>query len=444
MREKIHRQLRLVSLGIEHDHARELEAMSVVLDEARDTLAAVQKDLLRGVRPDVGRQGLTAEQTLRALVIKQMNGFSYDELAFHLEDSTSYRRFCRFGVADRTPSRSTLQRNIKRIRPETLETINRNLVKQAQERGVENGRKVRVDCTVEKSNIHAPTDSSLLYDSIRVLSRWLHRTRELHRCAFSDHSKRAKRRVMGILHAKWMKARRPLYRDLLEVARSTIRYAENAERVLGRRSDARAVRCATVLRHHIHLAKRVIEQTIRRVFQEERLSPQEKVVSIFEPHTDIIVKGNRETFYGHKVVVTTGASGIVLDCVVEHGNPNDSTLAVKMAKRQRDILGGSPRQMAFDGGFATKANVRDIKALGVKDVAFSKSCGLTITEMVKSSWVYKRLRRFRAGVEGDISFLKRCFGLDICNWSGFVSFTAYTWASVVSANLLLLARAALQ
>ncbi len=111
-----------------------------------------------------------------------------------------------------------------------------------------------------------------------------------------------------------------------------------------------------------------------------------------------------------------------------------------MIQRQQDIYGRPPRQAAFDGGFASKDNLRDIKKMGVKDVAFHGRRGLEITQMAKSTWVYKRLRNFRAGIEGMISFLKRSFGLGRCNWRGFESFKAYAWSSVITANLLLVAR----
>jgi len=131
---------------------------------------------------------------------------------------------------------------------------------------------------------------------------------------------------------------------------------------------------------------------------------------------------------------------LVTDCVIEKGNPADSTLAVKMIDRHRDIFGRPPRQVAADGGFASKENLLEIKARGVEDVAFAKRCGLAIDDMVKSTWVYKRLKNFRAGIEGIISFLKRCFGMGLCTWRSFESFKAYVWSSVLSANLLVFAR----
>jgi IS5 family transposase len=197
---------------------------------------------------------------------------------------------------------------------------------------------------------------------------------------------------------------------------------------------------AQQLRHYIGLAKRVISQTNRRVLNGESVPATEKLVSIFEPHADIIVKDRRETLYGHKISLTAGASGLVTDVVIEDGNPGDVTLAVRMIERQKELYGRAPRQVSFDGAFASRSNLVELKGLGVEDVAFSKGRGLEVAEMVKSSWVYKRLRDFRAGVEGTISFLKRVFGWGCCTWSGLPSFKSYVCGSVLACNLLLVAR----
>lgn len=166
----------------------------------------------------------------------------------------------------------------------------------------------------------------------------------------------------------------------------------------------------------------------------------EKVVSLFEPHTDIIIKDGRETLYGHTVYLSGGASGLVLDCVIEPGNPADSTLSTRMLQRQTELYGRPPRQAALDGSFTSKQNLREAKGLGIQDVCFAKKRGLKVPEMVKSTWMYKRLRDFRAGIEGVISFLKRAFGLDRCTWRGELSFWSYVWGGILSANLLTLAR----
>lgn len=184
--------------------------------------------------------------------------------------------------------------------------------------------------------------------------------------SFNDHSRRAKRRAMGILNAKSNEQRKPLYRDLLRVTEKTLGSAKriagalDKAEVLGILDLVRAGALAHQLRHYVTLAKRVIDQTERRVLNGESVPAQEKIVSIFEPNTDILVKDRHETLYGHKICLTSGASGLVTDVVVEEGNPADSTLAVKMVEPQRTIYGKVPRQVSFDGGFTSKDNLATI------------------------------------------------------------------------------------
>jgi hypothetical protein len=148
------------------------------------------------------------------------------------------------------------------------------------------------------------------------------------------------------------------------------------------------------------LAHRVTSQTERRVFDGETVPAAEKLVSIFEPHTDITIKDNRETQFGHKLCPTSCASGLVIDALVEQGNPADSTLAVKMMERHQQLFGRASRQACFDGGFASRSNPTQLRALGIKDVAFNQRCRLEIADMVRSRQLYRKPRAFRAGVEG--------------------------------------------
>jgi len=382
---------------------------------------------------------MSGDQVLRVLLLKQMNGFSYRELEFHLADSVSYRTFCRFGALEPTPTRATLAENLKKVRASTLEAIGAMVLRYAAERGVERGRKVRVDSTVVETNVHAPTDSSLLWDGVRVLTRLLGRADEHFGFRlYVDHTRRAKRRMLAIQHTPSKLKRTAAYRDLLKVAQKSVGYGQRGIKHLAR--DAGAQRLADEIAHYTELLRRVIVQTQRRVLDGERVPASEKLVSLFEPHTDIIVKARRETLYGHKVFVTAGASGLILDCVVEAGNPADATMALPMLERQDALYGRPPKQVAMDGGFASKENLKNAKELGVEDVCFQKKRGLKVSEMTRSSWVYKRLRDFRAGIEGLISFLKRAFGLDRCTWRGAESFATYVQASVLTANLLTLAR----
>lgn len=449
MRNRINKQIPIVYNFIEHEHADELQKISEILDSfGTELIDLIHADLIRDVEnPTKGREGMSADQVLRALLLKQMKGYSYAQLEFHIMDSRTYRAFCRYGEEDDVPSISTLKHNLKKVEPETAETINKKVIQYAINNGIENGKRIRTDCTVEETNIHKPSDSHLLYDCVRVLARLMGRATDgLADVTFTNHTRRAKRRSRNIEHTAEDKTRTELYRDLVKITEKTVRAAALVVEALG------AIRCPDIfelaeasglsyeLKHYGLLAQKVIDQTKRRVFYGETVPAEEKIVSIFEPHTDIIIKDRRETYFGHKLCLTTGKSGLVLDCVVEDGNPADSTLAVEMVERVKGILGVVPRQAAFDGGFASKENLADIKELGVEDVVFNKKRGLEVSEMARSSWVYRNLSFFRAGIESTISFLKRCFGLGRCMWRGLASFKSYTWASILSHNLLILAR----
>lgn len=437
-----HDQLSLTQPWIDHSHARELETISRMLDEEADMVRLIEQDLVQGVKnPHTGARGMSGDQVLRVLVVKQMNGFSYEEMHFHLQDSASYRTFCRFGALEEVPAKSTLAENVKKVRAETLEALNRVLLKRAVREKVEQGRKVRIDSTVTETNIHEPSDSTLLWDSVRVLTRLLEQAQTVAGfTTWTDHTKRAKRRMLGVQRAKNKEKRKPLYRDLLKVAGKVLGYATAARAALADSAEEGWRRLAYELNRYRLLLERVIGQTERRVLKGETVSAGEKVVSIHEPHSDIIVKDGRETLYGHKIYLAGGASGLVLDCLITEGNPADSTLSTRMLERQKEIYGRPPRQAALDGGFTSKDNLREAKDLGVKDVCFSKKRGLKVPDMVKSTWVYRKLRDFRAGIEGVISFLKRAFGLDRCTWRGELSFRSYVWSGVLAANLLTLAR----
>ena len=174
MRKNYQKQMPLMITSIDHPHATELEGISQILDANPIIYEWVLQDLTRNVtHTGTGAEGMSAEQVLRAAIIKQMEGYSYEELAFHLLDSVCYRRFCRIGIADKGFQKSALCNNIKAISPETWEAINRVLVAYGQDKDIEKGKEVRIDCTVVSSNIHQPTDSSLLWDSVRVLTRML-------------------------------------------------------------------------------------------------------------------------------------------------------------------------------------------------------------------------------------------------------------------------------
>jgi IS5 family transposase len=208
---------------------------------------------------------------------------------------------------------------------------------------------------------------------------------------------------------------------------------------LGSCISAAAMRWRARVDHYQPLIERILSQSERRVLDGLAVPAGEKLVSLFEPHADIIVKGAGDVQYGHKLNLTTGKSGLILDVVVEAGNPADAERFLPMLDRQI-ACGVAPRQIAADGGYASLDNLKAARARGVRDVAFHKKRGLAVEDMVKSRWVYRRLRNFRAGIEAGISCLKRAYGLARCTWRGLDHFKTYIWSAVVAHNLVLFAR----
>lgn len=450
MRKNYEKQLSILEKTPVHPKTLELEKISEILDRNDSIYDLVLEDLFKSVKKNKnGAEGMTAEQVVRAAIIKQMEGFSYEELAFHMVDSNCYRNFCKIGISGKVFKKSALCNNIKSVSPETWEKINKILMNYSDKEKIEKGREVRIDCSVVPSNIHKPTDSNLLYDAVRVLSRLMQQGKEnISRLKFSfqDHSSRAKRRMLNIMNTRDEKVQKKKYKDILKISGKTIGYANGAIEELKKTvfedpiEDRIAFNLREELKHYVSLAEKVVDQAERRVINGEKVEAAEKIFSIFEEHTDIIRKDRRDIYYGHKVCLTGGSSNLILDCVILDGNPADSTLTDKMLDRQRDIYDRYPLKASMDGGFTSRENLESAKKKGIRDVCFAKKRGLDEEEMCRSERVYKRLRNFRAGIESGISWLKRSFGLDRCVWKGFSSFKSYVWSAIVSANLLTIAR----
>jgi transposase, IS5 family len=434
----------IFDLFARHEIGRELKAMSHWLDEHPALVGLVATDLRRHGIKETGRQGLPAESVLRCGLLKQHRQLSYEELAFHLEDSSSFRAFARLPVSW-TPKKSVLHKTVSAIRAETWEAINRTVLASAREEKVESGKVIRLDSTVTAALMHQPSDSSLLWDAVRVMARLLDEAKTLAggflRIAWHDHRRAAKKRARMIKFTRGRPNRVQHYRELIKLTRATLAYLEQAAAQLWQVPDPMMVALwQAECSHYRPLIERIIWQSERRVLCGEAVAAGEKIVSLFEPHADIIVKGSRDVEYGHKLNLTTGRSGLILDLVIEAGNPADSERLLPMLERHIDFYGEAPHQAAADGGYASRHNLSQAKAHGVRDMAFHKKAGLRIEDMVKSHWVYRKLRNFRAGIEADISCLKRAYGLARCIWRGLDHFRAYVWSSVVAYNLALFAR----
>ena len=287
---------------IDPETRKKFEIMDKILKSADRELDLVLADLTEGVDLGDGRPGMSAEQVLRMAIVLQMYDLSYEQLHARVDDSNMLRKFCRYEFKW-VPKASALQENIQKLRPETLAAINRCLVKYANKEGIDDGRKVRIDTTAVETHIHHPTDRSLIWDGVRVLTRMLRSARSLFPDAgivFHNRTRVVKKRVYAVANAKSGAQRVKLYRELAGYAEEVLQYARNAVRKLNglagtedTREAARAV--ASEIKEIADLLAQVIDQTRRRVFKDEKVPAEDKVVSLFDPETDIIEKGGRRS-----------------------------------------------------------------------------------------------------------------------------------------------------
>ena len=442
MRQERTVQATIFEVFARHEIGGELKAISQWLDRQRALMGLVAGDLRRDGLRETGRKGLPAEAVLRCALLKQQRQLSYEELAFHLEDSASFRAFARLPLAW-SPKKSVLHQTICAIRPETWEAVNRALLASAQQDKLESGATVRIDSTVTAALMHEPSDSALLWDAVRVMTRLLRQAAALPGAPalqWRDRRRLAKKRARAIEYSRGKDKRRQLYRELIAATRATQAALQDAVERLADLAGIAAMRWRARVDHYQPLIERILSQSERRVLDGLAVPAGEKLVSLFEPHADIIVKGAGDVQYGHKLNLTTGKSGLILDVVVEAGNPADAERFLPMLDRQIACCGVAPRQIAADGGYASLDNLKAARARGVRDVAFHKKRGLAVEDMVKSRWVYRRLRNFRAGIEAGISCLKRAYGLARCTWRGLDHFKTYIWSAVVAHSLVLFAR----
>jgi len=441
------RKTRLAQISIfesyaKHERAVQLKELSMLLDKHPEILTLIEKDLIDNTLKDVGRNGLTVENIFRCLLLKQQLNISYDQLAFHLCDSMSYRTFTR--LADGlTPKKSSLQSTIRRIKPETLENVHELLSLHWIESGDLRIDKLRVDSTVVKCHIAPPSDSQLLNDGVRVLSRNLVKSGAETgiRIRFTDKRKASKSLSFRIFNAK-NREKEALYPELLKLVRVVLKQTERAlVQVRGEGEvSVKKQKWIDCVEHFRNLTIKVVNQTQRRVIEKENVPSSEKIVSLFEEHTDIIVKGFRDVQYGHKINLSSETKGFITYLSIEDGNPADKDLFIPVLDAHKKRFDDLPESVVCDGGYASKKNVSDGRAMGIRQVVFHKRVGISYHSMGVKIKTFKKLRNFRAGIEGNISELKRAFGMSKAQWKGYDGFKAFVWSSVISYNLVRMVR----
>lgn len=427
----------------QHKFGAELEMISQLLDEHQEALLdLMQQDLIDSQTKAVGRHGLTVDSILRCLILKQRMKVSYENLAFYLSDSMSCFSFARLD-GNVMPKKSCLQASMRKVTPSTLEAINEFLLLAWYQDGFVDPEKIRVDATVTSSNIVPPSDSQLLNDSVRVLSRLLKKSQQPTgiKIQFEDQRAAAKSLAFRIFNAKKAEKDR-LYPELLAITVTVLQQVDDAlEKIQTWSTSDATLQWVEKITHYKELAKKVIHQTQVRVIDQKHIPSSEKIVSIFEPHTDVIVKGKRDVQFGHKINLSTEVEGFITYLRIEKGNPADSTLLMPVAEHHNKIFGPILKTMVSDGCYASQANVKNIRGMEkIQQVVFSKPVGLSMHDMGVKKKTFAKIKRFRAGVEANISEFKRAYGAGKATWKGLDGFEAYIRSSVLSYNLFKMAR----
>ncbi len=434
----------------------ELAQLDRLLDD--DMLFGTVKADLARRRPkstQTGRPATPVEVVLRLLIVKHLYGWSYEETERFVSDSLVLRQFTRVYLAP-VPDDTTLLRWANLILPQTLHDLLDRVTQLAWQRKLTRGRKLRVDTTVVATHIHHPTDSSLLADGVRVLSRVARRARHLVRDAaaqpgalFRDRSRAATRLAHAILDTTRRQGeeaatrRTGHYRRLLAVARASLRQAEQVGKLLADGALPQAKRLRAQLEQFGPLLERVVSQAQRRVFAGEVVPADEKVLSLFEPETAVIRRGklDRPTEFGAKLLLAEVEGGVVSRYVVLDGNPPDATeLPGSLEQHQRQFT-RAPDVLAGDRGFHTAANERAAEEAGVKHIALPKPGAKSAKRQAheQQGW-FRRAGRFRAGIEGRISVLKRRFRLDRCRYHGRAGMERWVGWGIIAHDLLQISR----
>jgi transposase, IS5 family len=433
-----------------------LQTIAHFLDQHQQIIEKVGTDLLRGLKnPRRGRQGLTPSQVLRSLVLMRIKNWDLRELSDRIADGYTLRWFTDFRSSQPVPKHDAFSRAFNRLIPETMKAINDFVVHTAVDLGLEDGCQLRVDTTVVQTDIHHPTDNTLLWDVVRVITRLVRRLfkklgRRVRR--FSNHTRAARRRSRQIQRmppTQRHTQQRKRYRELIALAEEVV---QAARAVLQRTRHAhspdplldiaiRAIR--QQIEHFCQLGERVINQTRRRVLQGEQVPASEKVYSIFEAHTDLIKRGKIETplEFGHKVFLAESAKGLITQYEVLDGNPPDELHVRPSLKNHRKTFGHAPHLYSTDRGFHSPQNVKECQQAGVEQECIPQ-CGGQKTperETYEKSRDFKKGQRFRAGIEGRISVLMRGRGMKRCRAEGRSHFKLFVGAAVLANNLLRIA-----
>jgi transposase, IS5 family len=402
-----------------------------------------------------GRHSTPVEVLLRMLLLKHLYGWSYQETEDRVDESLVLRWFCRL-FWEPTPDDTTLIRWANTLQPETLHQLNDRVVELARQARVTQGRKLRLDATCVQTEIHHPTDSGLLVDSVRVLSRFVKRAnglvaeqvRSLEQTCRSR--LRSAKRVAQQLHRQLRRKgedkeaeQKQLYQKLVEITEHMVQQASRVVVVLSQQTERQATRLRSQAEEILPLVKQVIAQTRRRVLEGKKVPSDQKVLSLFEPHTRAIPrhKGGALVEFGRHVILDEVEGGIVTRYeILSH--PNEHGQAIEAVAHHVALFDHPPGTVAGDRGVHSPETEAILKEAGVKRVAIPASGKLSEErQALEHTRPWRRGYRWRAGIEGRIASLRRDYGWHMCRYHGQDGMERWLGLGVMASNLRHLAQA---
>jgi len=452
------------NLKITNQYYARYEAVSTVLDQAPKLLDLIHRDLvqaLKGVNQEGRRRGrpyaYTSEHVLRILICQVVEDKSLRGIVVRIDDSNFLRRFVR--IDDGPMMDYTTLCNMKnRIRNDTWKAVNRRLAEYAVQSELIDGDRLRLDTTAVETNIHWPADSSLLWDVYRTLDRLIRQAREIDPEAVGTRrlqARRAKRLQQKISRKAANKGRsaqqlKPLYMQLIPMVEDLFGWARSVRKELAKSrrfasvmDAAKAAAIVEQIDHYIELGQRVVDQARRRVLEGERVPNEEKLFSIFEPHTELLIRGKagKNVEFGHMIQIQQVDGKFITDYDVFDKRPVEHGLLESVLENHKKLFGHYPDELAGDKGYYESMDAIDRLQRKVPMVSIAKKGRRTQEETEREhDLLFRIAQRFRAGVEGTIAFLKRMLRLARCFNKGWQHFVSTVGQTILAHNLLVLAR----
>lgn len=457
MRPKLNPQAQLnfqpSNLELTNEYYQRFEALTRILDENSEILDLVHRDLNDALTAAARDNNFTytSDTVLRILLCHIIEGRSLRETVIRIDDSHFLRRFVR--IYDGPMMDFTTFCRLKNfIRPETWKQVNAALAGYAVREALIDGEQLRMDTTAVETNIHWPSDSSLLWDTYRVLGRLIEEARELDLAAVGNRrllTRKAKRLFTRISrkaskNPETMEVLKPLYESLIQLTTNVCQWAEEVRQHLEQRCcGILGLGIAAQLAHYRQLGLRVIDQASRRVLDGEQVPNDQKIFSIFEPHTELLKRGKaaKPVEFGHMIQIQQVASKFITGYDVFEKKPVEHQLLQPALDSHKALFGQYPDSLAADKGYyADMATIKELSR-SIKTVSIGKKGSRTEQEALRESDPdFRFAQRFRAGIEGTISFLKRVLGLFRCFNKGWPHYVSTIGAAIFTHNLLLLAR----